>query len=120
MTLAMVLFAFGLPSVSRADLLLTHTGTEVSGGTPISATGDFSPSGRTYIENSMLLLAAGFDLTSIPSIDFLNSTPDCHKRCPTPEPSSLILFGLGVLAVAFLMRRRFMPIEYSDGGGTVS
>jgi len=32
----------------------------------------------------------------------------------TPEPSSLMLFGLGLLALGFIMRRQLLPSEDSD------
>ncbi|MBV8357785.1 MAG: PEP-CTERM sorting domain-containing protein, partial [Deltaproteobacteria bacterium] len=111
--LVMVLCALALPSVSKADLLLTDTNIDVSGGTPIPALDGFSLSGQTSVDKSILLLAAGFDLTSTTSVDLPNSTY-YHHRAPTLEPSSLVLFGLGIFTIAFLMRRRLILAGRSD------
>ena len=85
--------------VTLQNACTTMTGCSQSGGTPIYW--DENSGGSTAYENSV---------GSIPSETFTltGSSGSSSGGGTTPEPSSLMLFGSGIVGVAGVLRRRLM------------
>jgi hypothetical protein len=82
--------------------------------------GSFTGTPSTLISNvSVGVLPPGaiiiaFTTSSSTSTAVTDISPNSESLTVVPESSSLLLFGLGVLALGFIARRRLLPSEDSD------
>jgi PEP-CTERM motif len=75
----------------------------------------FGGSGSRLVEGFVAAGQSGYELEKLPASDLEPSPPisaeafTADSPSPVPEPSSILLFGAGILAVAVVLRRRKRP-----------